>query len=161
MEYQNNTSKTTSKQQQKRKIIWFNPSYSMNISTIRISLYLYIRISLNLGKKTHSNNVLYKENIKLTRENHRNKIYCGISETKFKSRYVNHLKSFKKQKFNKKQKIQNRYWTFQLSLETKGAKQKCWYIVRNSRETSVIRHSNKTMHVMSKRKICNSATQTR
>ena len=33
LKYQNNTSKTTSKQQRKIKIIWFNPPYSMNVAT--------------------------------------------------------------------------------------------------------------------------------
>ena len=31
----------------------------------------------------------------------------------------------------------------------------------NSRDTPVVQHSNKTMHVMSKQKISNSARQTR
>ena len=39
-----------------------------------------------LNNKCLSNNVLYKANIISTSENYRNKIYYGISETKFMSR---------------------------------------------------------------------------
>ena len=39
-----------------------------------------------LNNKCLSNNVLYKANITSTSENYRNKIYYGISETKFMSR---------------------------------------------------------------------------
>ena len=38
------------------------------------------------NNKCLSNNALYKANLTLTKENYRNKIYHGISETKFKSR---------------------------------------------------------------------------
>ena len=33
LKFQKSTSTTTSKQQRKRKIIWFNPPYSMNVAT--------------------------------------------------------------------------------------------------------------------------------
>ena len=56
--------------------------------------------------------------------------------------------------------MQSRYWIFQWNRETKETKQKCWYIVGNSRYTPAVQHSNsKMMHVMSKWKISNSATQ--
>ena len=48
-----------------------------------------------LNDKCLSDNVLYKANITSTSENYRNKIYDGISETKFKSWYGNHRESFK------------------------------------------------------------------
>ena len=38
-------------------------------------------------------------------------------------------------KENNKRKL-----TFQLNLEAKRTKQKCWYIVANSRDTSVVEH---------------------
>ena len=47
-----------------------------------------------LNNKCLSSNVLYKANITSESENYRNKIYYGISETKFKSQYANHRKSF-------------------------------------------------------------------
>ena len=113
------------------------------------------KLKCPLNNKCLSNNVLYKANITSESENYRNKIYYGMSETKFKSRYANHRKSFKKQK------LQNRHWTFQWNLEVKGTKQKCGYIVGNSRDKSVVQRINKTMHVTSKRKISNSAPQRR
>ena len=48
-----------------------------------------------LNNKCLSNNILYKANMTSTKENYKNKIYYGISETKFKSRYANHQKYFK------------------------------------------------------------------
>ena len=42
-----------------------------------------------LNSKCLSNNVLYKANVTSMSENYRNKIYNGISDTKFKSRYEN------------------------------------------------------------------------
>ena len=56
------------------------------------------------------NNVLYKANITSTTENYRNKIYYGISETKFKSRYANHRKSFKNRKYNTDTELSNEMW---------------------------------------------------
>ena len=44
----------------------------------------------SLNNKFLSNSILYKANITSTTENYRNKTYYGISDTKFKSRYVNH-----------------------------------------------------------------------
>ena len=43
-----------------------------------------------LNNKCLSNTVLYKANVTSKTENYRNKIYYGISETKFKSRYTKH-----------------------------------------------------------------------
>ena len=40
----------------------------------------------------------------------RNKIYCGISEIKFKSRYANLRKSFKNRKYNPDTELSNEIW---------------------------------------------------
>ena len=60
-----------------------------------------------LNNKYLSNNVLYKANITSTSENYINKIYYGISETNFKSRYVNHRKSFKSTNYKRDTEISN------------------------------------------------------
>ena len=60
-----------------------------------------------LNSKCFSNNVLYKENLTSTTENYRNKIYYGISETKFKSRQANHRKSFKNRKYKTDTELSN------------------------------------------------------
>ena len=63
-----------------------------------------------LNNKCLSNNVLYKANITSTSENYRNKIYYGISETKFKSRYANHRKSFKNRNYKTDTELSNEIW---------------------------------------------------
>ena len=59
-----------------------------------------------LNNKCLSNNVLYKAIATSKADNYRNKIYYGISETKFKSRYENHQKSFKNRR-DKTDKLSN------------------------------------------------------
>ena len=63
-----------------------------------------------LNNKYLSNNILYKENLTLKTENYESKIYCGISETKFKSRYSNHQKSFKNRKYKTDTELSNEIW---------------------------------------------------
>ena len=63
-----------------------------------------------LNSKCLSNNVLYKANVTSTSENYRNKIYYGISETKFKSRYENHRKSFKNRNYKTDTELSNEIW---------------------------------------------------
>ena len=63
-----------------------------------------------LNNKCLSNTVLYKANIISTTENYRNKIYYGISETKFKSRNANHRKSFKNRKYKTDTELSNKIW---------------------------------------------------
>ena len=50
-------------------------------------------------------------NITSTTENYRNKTYYGISETKFKSRYENHRKSFKNRKYKTDTGLSNEIWS--------------------------------------------------
>ena len=57
-----------------------------------------------LNNKCLSNNILYKA------ENYRNKIYYDISETKFKSQYTNHRKSFKNRKYKTDTELSNEIW---------------------------------------------------
>ena len=63
-----------------------------------------------LSNKCLSNNVLFKANITSTIEHYRNKIYHGISETRFKLRYANHQKSFKNRKFKTDTVLYNKIW---------------------------------------------------
>ena len=46
----------------------------------------------SLNEKCLINNVLYKASITPNEENSKTKIYCGVCETAFKLRYVNHKK---------------------------------------------------------------------
>ena len=88
-------------------------------------------------------------------EKYRNKIDYGFSETKFKTRYANDRKSFKNRKYKTDTELSNGIW--KLKEQNKNFD----IIMGNSTDTSVVQHSNKTMHAISKRKISNSATQTR
>ena len=72
-----------------------------------------------LNNKFVSNNVLCKANITSTTENYRNKIYCGISETKFKSKQETHRKSFKNRKYKTDTELSNEIW--QLKKQKKNA----------------------------------------
>ena len=60
-----------------------------------------------LNSKCLNNNILNRANITSTTDNYRNKIYCGISETKFKLREANHRKSFKNRKYKTDTELSN------------------------------------------------------
>ena len=167
LKYQKNISTATLKQQRKRKIVWFNPVYSMNVTT-NVGRYFLNLINKHfppphkfskifntnnmktsyrcmpnmksrakihsktvtkaqpsaqartfncinkskcfLNNKCLSNNVLCKANITSTIESYRNKIYYGISETKFKSRYADYRKSFKNRKHKTDTELSNEIW---------------------------------------------------
>ena len=98
-----------------------------------------------LNNKCLSNNVLYKANVTSTSENYRNKIYNGISDTKFKSRYANSWESFKNRNYQTDTKLSNEIW----KLKEQNKKANISWDVRQ------------TMHVMSRRKISNSTEQRR
>ena len=167
LKHQKNISTATLKQQRKRKIVWFNPVYSMNVTT-NVGRYFLNLINKHflphhkfskifnrnnmktsyrcmpnmksranihsktvtkaqpsaqartfncinkskcfLNNKCLSNNVLCKANITSTIESYRNKIYYGISETKFKSRYADYRKSFKNRKHKTDTELSNEIW---------------------------------------------------
>ena len=64
----------------------------------------------SLNNKCLSNNVLHKANVTSKTENYGNKIYYGISQTKFKSRYANHQNSFKNRKYKTDTELSNEIW---------------------------------------------------
>ena len=63
-----------------------------------------------LNNKCLSNSGLYKANITSALENYWNKIYCGISETKFKSGYGNRRESFKDRNYKTDTELPNEIW---------------------------------------------------
>ena len=63
-----------------------------------------------LNNKCLSNNILYKANITSMSENYKNKTYYGISETKFKSQYANHRKSFENRNYKTDIELSNEIW---------------------------------------------------
>ena len=83
-----------------------------------------------LNNNCIGNNVLYKTNVISMTKNYRNKLYNGVSETKFKSRYANHLKSFKNRKYKTDTELSNESWklkeqnkNFDISCEIPGIRQ--------------------------------------
>ena len=48
-----------------------------------------------LQQKCLTNNIMYKATITSNQDNYHHKIYYGITETKFKQRYANYIKSFR------------------------------------------------------------------
>ena len=51
-----------------------------------------------LQKKCLINNIMYKATLTSNQDNYQHKIYYGITETKFKQRYANHIKSCRHEK---------------------------------------------------------------
>ena len=68
-----------------------------------------------LQEKCLSDNTLYQADI--SSENFQTKIYCGISETKFKTKYSNHQKSFNHGKHKNHTQLSNELWKIKSSKE--------------------------------------------
>ena len=51
-----------------------------------------------LQQKCLTNSIMYKATLTSSQDAYQHKIYYGITETKFKQRYANHIKSFKHDK---------------------------------------------------------------
>ena len=68
-----------------------------------------------LQEKCLSENTLYQADI--SSENFQTKIYYGISETKFKTRYSNHKKSFNHEKHKNDTQLSNELWKIKASKE--------------------------------------------
>ena len=102
----------------KRKIIWFNPPFSKNISTdIRKSLlglldlhfpknHIYNSI-FNRNKIKVSYN--FMQNIKSNQLSYKQKIYSGTAKTDFKHRFNNHTKSFNLEHYENDKKLSKVY----------------------------------------------------
>ena len=68
-----------------------------------------------LQEKCLSENTLYQ--VDISSENFQTKIYYGISETKFKTRYSNHKKSFNHEKHKNDTQLSNELWKIKASKE--------------------------------------------
>ena len=54
---------------------------------------------------------MYKATIASNQDNYHHKIYYGITETKFKQRYANHIKSFRDEKHQSDTELSNKLWS--------------------------------------------------
>ena len=68
-----------------------------------------------LHEKCFSENTLYQADI--SSGNSQTKIYYGISETKLKTRYSNHKKSFNQEKHKNDKQLPNELWKIKASKE--------------------------------------------
>ena len=62
-------------------------------------------------KRLTNNNIMYKATITSNQGNYHHKIYYGITETKFKQRYANHIKSFRHEKHQSDTELSNGLWS--------------------------------------------------
>ena len=64
-----------------------------------------------LQEKFLSNNIMYKATLTSNQDNYQHKIYYGITETKFKQRYANHIKSFRHEKHQNNTELSYELWS--------------------------------------------------
>ena len=64
-----------------------------------------------LQQKCLTNNIMYNATITSNQDNYHHKIYYAITETKFKQRYANHIKSFKHEKHQNDTELSNELWS--------------------------------------------------
>ena len=70
---------------------------------------------------------MYKANITSNQDNYHHKIYYGITETKFKQRYANHIKSFRHEKHQSDTELSNELWSIKSNNYTPNI---AWEILR-------------------------------
>ena len=85
--------------------------YTDDASVDASCIYIYIYIQ----EKCLSENTLYQADISL--ENFQTKIYYSISETKLKTRFSNHKKSFNHEKHKNDTQLSNELWNIKASKE--------------------------------------------
>ena len=64
-----------------------------------------------LQAKCLTNNIMHKATLTSNQDNYQHKIYYGITETKFKQRYANHIKSFRHEKHQSNTELSNKLWS--------------------------------------------------
>ena len=162
----NETNTSSSNKQRKRKIIWFNPPFSKNVSTnvgkyflklldkhfpkrhpyqkifnrntVKVSYSCMPNIKsivsghnksiLNeypennktcncmnkelcpLDNKCLTDNIVYEATITSNQAEYGPRTYIGISETTFKKRFSNHVKSFNHEKYEKDSELSKEVW---------------------------------------------------
>ena len=64
-----------------------------------------------LQQKCLTSNIMYKATLTSDQDNYQHKICYGITETKFKQRYANHIKSFRHEKHQSDTELSNELWS--------------------------------------------------
>ena len=64
-----------------------------------------------LQQKCLTSNIMYKATITSNQDNYHHKIYYGITETNYKQRHANHIKSFRHEKNQSETELSNELWS--------------------------------------------------
>ena len=71
-----------------------------------------------LQEKGLTNNIMYKATVTSNQDTYQHKIYYGITETKFKQRYANHIKSLRHGKYQINNELSNELWSIKNNNNT-------------------------------------------
>ena len=80
-----------------------------------------------LQEKCLTNNIMYQATLTSNKDNYQHKIYHGITETEFKQRYANHIKSFRHEKHQSDTELSNELWSIKNNNYTPNI---VWEILR-------------------------------
>ena len=78
-------------------------------------------------EKCLTNNIMYKAILTSNQDNCQHEIYYSITETKFKQRYANHIKSFRYEKHQSGTELSNELWSIKNNNYTPNI---VWEILR-------------------------------
>ena len=84
-----------------------------------------------MQKKGLANNIMYKATLKSNQDTYQHKIYYGITKTKFKQRYANHIKSFRHEKHQCDTELSNELWSIKSNNYTPNI---VWKILRKHQQ---------------------------
>ena len=80
-----------------------------------------------LDGKNLTTNIIYEAQIMLHQLNYKQKIYIGTTETDFKHRFINHIKSFNLEHYENYTELSKEYWTIKRNHFTPKV---TWRIIR-------------------------------
>ena len=84
-----------------------------------------------LQKKGLANNIMYKATLKSNQDTYQHKIYYGITKTKFKQRYANHIKSIRHERHQCDTELSNELWSIKSNNYTPNI---VWKILRKHQQ---------------------------
>ena len=70
-----------------------------------------------LQEKCLTSNIMHKGTLTSNQDNYQHKICYGITETKFKQRYANHIKSFRHEKHQNDTELSNDLWSIKTTTK--------------------------------------------
>ena len=85
------------------------------------------KVQCPLNGNCLAENIIYEAKITSDQRNYKESVYFGLSETTFKKRYANHLKSFNVKNYQKNTELSKEFWRIK---EMKYTPKITWRIVR-------------------------------